>query len=80
MQKSYNQKYWKKRYYDKEEIKQWFKNYLTYLDGHFHELQNIEEIKQAFLKGEKRELQEIINSTEEQEKIFKFMEEVLKEI
>lgn len=77
---NYNQKYWNTQYYNEEIIKEWFKNYLTYLDGHFHELQNIQEIKLQFLKNEKREIETIINSKKEQEKIYNFVSNVINNI
>lgn len=44
----HNQKYWIEQYSNENTIKQWFKDWLTYIDNHFHELQSIEELKNNF--------------------------------
>lgn len=74
----YNQKYWKEQYYNENNIKQWFKNFLTYCPENCN--LNIKQQKQEFLQGERAEIQKIITSKEEQEKIYKFIEKIINEI
>lgn len=52
----YNQKYWKEQYYNKENIKQWYKNFKTY----YSILPNEETCKKDFLQSEKKEIETII--------------------
>lgn len=74
----FNQEYWKEQYYNENNIKQWFKDYLTYCPM-IHHL-NVEQKKQEFLQGEKNEILEIIEDKKEQEKIYKFVEKVINEM
>ena len=73
----YNQKYWIEQYTNKKTIEQWFRNYLTYLDGHFHGLQNIEEIKQQFIKNELIEIRIVLNTERNQQKAYNFLKNVI---
>lgn len=80
MKTNYNQNFWYKQYSNEENIKQWFKNYLTYLDGHIHELQNMNEIKEMFLQGEKREIETTINNPKKQKELFEFMKKIIENL
>lgn len=78
MKNNYNQKYWKEQYYNDNNIKQWFRDYLTYypISSKF----NIEQIKKDFLQGEKKEIKTIISNKTKQERIYKLVEKIINEM
>lgn len=78
MKNNYNQKYWKEQYYNDNNIKQWFRDYLTYypISSKF----NIEQIKKDFLQGEKEEIKTIISNKTKQERIYKLVEKIINEM
>lgn len=73
---NYNQKFWQKQYYNKENIKQWYKNFKTY----YSILPDEKTCKKDFLEGERREIETIIINKQEQIKIYNFIENVLQEV
>ena len=78
--KKHNQKYWIEKYSNEEIIKQWFKDWLTYMDNHLHELQNIEELKQQYIKNEYIEIKSVLNTEKNQQKAYKFLKKVIEEM
>lgn len=74
--KNYNQKYWKEQYYNRENIKQWYKDFKTY----YSILPDEKTCKKDFLLSEKREIETIIIDKQEQIKIYNFVEKTLQEV
>jgi len=75
--KKYKQKFWIEQYTNEKIVNQWFKDYLTYLDGHFHGLQNMEEIKAKFLEIELIEIKTILNTEKNQKKAYDFIKKII---
>lgn len=73
---TYNQKYWREQYYNKENVKQWYKDFKTY----YSTLLDEEIMKKDFLQGERKEIEIIITDKQEQMKIYNFIEKVLQEV
>ena len=72
----YNQKFWKERYSNENQIKEWFKNYMSF----YSEKPTLEYAIKEFLEGEKEEIQEIFTSQKVQEKMYNNIEKVMKNV
>ena len=72
----YNQKFWKERYSNENQIKEWFKNYMTF----YSEKPTLEYAIKEFLEGEKEEIEEIFTSKKVQEEMYNNVEKVMKNV
>ena len=71
------QKYWLEQYSNKNTIEEWFKNWLTYMDNHCHELQNMNELKNQFITNEYTQIKSVLNTERNQKKAFNFLKKVI---
>ena len=72
----YNQKFWKERYSNENQIKEWFKNYMTF----YSEKPTLEYAIKEFLEGEKEEIEEIFTIKKVQEEMYNNVEKVMKNV
>ena len=73
----HNQKYWIEQYSNKKIIEQWFKDWLTYINDHIHQLQNLEELKQQYIKNEYIQIKSVLNTERNQKKAYNFLKKII---
>lgn len=69
----YNKKYWHNQYNNKNNIINWYKNFITYYPEEPPKFQS----KFEFLKGELKEIKTIFKNKKEQKQIFDFIKNII---
>lgn len=76
MARRYNQKFWLERYLNENEIKEWFKNYVSF----YSEKPTLEYAVNEFIEGEKEEIEEIFTSLNNRVQAYNNVVKVMKDV